>query len=192
MLRVPCSSCGESIHPDTAAKNNGLCMPCKGGYRERIEAGKRQREEDRKYEQSAERKYWLRLVSQIHESTDGSNGLTSNERTYFALGCLVGEVYNGGLHQFFFNSSGAMYGTALDGLFEIEANETAGLLSRAKELLFGGKAVPVDTSARRALLQQRGMPAELEELDQAFWKNGEKLDARCREYAATHRLYGGA
>ena len=119
MLRVPCKSCGESIHPDTAAKNGGLCMPCKGGYRERIEAGKSRREEEKKYEQSAERQYWLGLSSRVHGSPSGFNELPQPEQTYFSLGCLIGEVYNGGLHQFFFNSSGAMYGVALDGLFEL-------------------------------------------------------------------------
>lgn len=192
MQRVPCKVCGESIHPDTAAKNGGLCMPCKGGYRERIEAGKRRREEEREYDQSEERRYWLQLVSEVHGSEDGFRKLPTEDQTYFALGCLIGEVYNGGLHQFFFNSSGSMYGVAVAGLIEVEAYRAAGLLSRAKELLFGSGAVPMDTGSRRTLLQERGMPGELEELDRSFWKNEEKLDERCRKYAASHQLFPGA
>lgn len=89
MSRVPCKSCGESIHPDTAAKNEGLCMPCKGGYRDKIEAGKRRREEEKKYEQSAERQYWLALSSRVHASPNGFSMLAPVEQTYFALGCLI-------------------------------------------------------------------------------------------------------
>jgi hypothetical protein len=33
--RVPCSKCGVSIHPDTAQKTGGLCMPCSGAVRPR-------------------------------------------------------------------------------------------------------------------------------------------------------------
>jgi hypothetical protein len=167
-------------------------MPCKGGYRDRIEAGKRRREEEKKYDQSAERQYWLALSSRVHASPNGFSMLAPIERTYFALGCLIGEVYNGGLHQFFFNSSGSMYGSALDGLYELEAHETAGLLTRSKELLFGSEPVPQGTAERRKLLQARDTPPELEELDKAFWKNSEKLDERCKTYASDHQLYRDA
>lgn len=30
--RLSCTECGASIHPDTAAQNGGLCLPCKRGY----------------------------------------------------------------------------------------------------------------------------------------------------------------
>ncbi|MGV8346558.1 DMP19 family protein, partial [Pseudomonas aeruginosa] len=35
--------------PTTAARNDGLCMPCKGGYRQNIEDGKRFHTERRRY-----------------------------------------------------------------------------------------------------------------------------------------------
>ncbi len=38
--RLPCRACGHLILPTTAARNDGLCMPCKGGYRQNIEDGK--------------------------------------------------------------------------------------------------------------------------------------------------------
>ena len=167
-------------------------MPCKGGYREQIEAGIRSREEEKAHEKSAERQYWLGLSSRVHEVPNGFSLLLPAEQTYFALGCLVGEVYNGGLHQFFFNSSGSMYGAALNGLYELEANETAGLLSGAKELLFGTLPVPQDTGERRRLLQARDAPAALEELDNAFWKNAEKVDERRKTFAHEHQLFRDA
>ncbi len=97
----PCKSCGELIHPDTAAKNGGLCRPCKGGYRANIEAGKKRREEERIYEQSAERKHWRALVSRVYDRPSGFEALRAPEKLYFAVSCLIGEVYNGGFDQFF-------------------------------------------------------------------------------------------
>ncbi len=193
MSRVPCQKCGESIHSDTAAKNDGLCMPCKGGYRERIEAGKRRREEEKQYEQSAERRYWRSLSSRVHESAEGFTRLTAAEKTYYAIGCLIGEIYNGGHEQYFFNHSGSMYGAALAGLLELEALRTAALLRRAKELLFGDEPVPMDTAERRSFLREKDQsPPELEDLDKAFWKNEEQLDERCEKYAHEHQLYRDA
>ncbi|HBO3527472.1 hypothetical protein APA93_25060 [Pseudomonas aeruginosa] len=47
--RLPCRACGHLILPTTAARNDGLCMPCKGGYRQNIEDGKRFHTERRRY-----------------------------------------------------------------------------------------------------------------------------------------------
>ncbi len=65
--RLPCDRCGDSIYPDTATRNGGLCMPCKGGYRESIETSKRQREEEKRHLQSAEYLYWRGLVRRVHD-----------------------------------------------------------------------------------------------------------------------------
>ena len=187
--RLPCKSCGELIHPDTATKNNGLCMPCKGGYRANIEAGKKQREVDRFYEQSAERKHWLQLVRRVHETQDGFQKLTLPERTYFAVSCLIGEVYNGGFDQFFSNSSGAFYAYALDGLLEMQAEECAAQLARAKQLLFGEAVIPLDQAERNAKMRQEASNPELDALDKKFWADPEGIGARCAQFAKAHALY---
>jgi Domain of unknown function (DUF4375) len=187
MQRFPCRTCGELIHPDTAAKNNGLCMPCKGSYRAGIEAGKKRREQERLYDQSAERKYWFSLVKK--ESEAGFQALSESEKIYFALSCLVGEVYNGGFDQFFSNLSGAMYGYALSGLLDVEAHGTAALLEEAKDVLFGSQSVPVDRQERNnALLKAEG-ESRLDALDKAFWADKEGLGERCKQYAIGHALY---
>jgi hypothetical protein len=186
MQRLPCKACGESIHPDTAAKNGGLCVPCKRGYRVNIEASKKRREEERLYEQSAERKHWLALVKK--EDEQGFHALSAVEKTYFAVSCLIGEVYNGGFDQFFSNSSGAFYGHALSGLLDIEAHETAALLEQAKGLLFGSEKVPLDKMERNRAMRP-GNESDLETLDRAFWADSEALGARCKQYAIQHGLY---
>lgn len=169
-------------------------MPCKGGYREQIEEGKRQRERVRVYEQSAERKYWLDLLRRIYETPQGFDGLTQPEQTYYAVSCLIGEVYNGGFDQFFSNNSGELYGLALDGLFELEAEASAALLVQAKEVLFGDRLVPLDRAKRLELMptvvnDAATEWAQLDALDNAFWNDPELLTERCKEYAIKHHLY---
>ena len=192
--RLPCSRCGEFILPETATRNGGLCMPCKGNYRERIEAGKLRRERDRAYEQSAERKYWLDLVRRVHKTPQGFGGLSQTEKTYFAVSCLVGEVYNGGFDQFFSNSSGELYGLALDGLLELEAKESAVLLEKAKEVLFGDAPVPIDQAKRNEIMPTVANEfapewEQLNMLDKAFCRDPDKLAERCKVYAIKHQLY---
>ncbi|BDT71479.1 hypothetical protein os4_10010 [Comamonadaceae bacterium OS-4] len=187
--RLPCKTCGELIHPDTAAKNNGLCMPCKGGYRANIEASKRRREEDRLHEKSAERQHWLQLVRRVHETQEGFQKLSPPEKTYFAVSCLIGEVYNGGFDQFFSNSSGALYAHALDGLLEMQAEECAAQLAKAKQLLFGESVIPLDQVKRNAKMRQEASNPELDALDKRFWADPEGLGERCMQFAKAHSLY---
>lgn len=163
-------------------------MPCKGGYRERIEEGKKARERERELERSPERIYWHELVRRVHGPEGGMHKLSPPERTYFAVGCLVGEVYNGGFEQFLSNSSGGMYATALDGLLEMEAEISASLLVRAKEVLFGDGFVPLDRGERIEAMPTTGNEGapewrSLEKLDSEFWKDPDGLDGRCRAYA---------
>jgi hypothetical protein len=121
MERVACKKCGALILPDTAKRNDGLCTPCKGGFRERIEAGKLRQAQEREFKQSPERRFWLDLVSRAHAYPDGLTKLSSAEKTYYSVSCLIGEVYNGGFEQFFFNSAGSMYGfSSVPTLFEEE------------------------------------------------------------------------
>ena len=187
--RLPCKACGELIHPDTANKNEGLCMPCKGGYRANIEANKQQREKDRLYEKGPERQYWLHLVKRVHATQDGFQQLNAPEKTYFAVACLVGEVYNGGFDQFFSNSSGSLYAYALDGLLEMEAGECAIQLARAKEILFGEEIIPFDKAERNANMRQDIATAELSALNDEFCEDREGLTVRCMQFAKIHGLY---
>ena len=189
--KVPCKNCGDVIHPDTAAKNDGLCMPCKGGYKQEIEDGKKRREQERQSLPSAERLHWLALVNRVHHGL-GFDALSAAEKTYFAVSCLVGEVHNGGFSQFFSNSSGALYGHALDGLMAMEAFRSAQLTLRAKALLFGSQAVPVDSKARNDLLpdfEDLELEAELDSIDRLFWEDPDNLSERGEQFARQHGLF---
>ena len=171
-------------------------MPCKGGYRQQIEAGKRHREEERSYAQSPARLFWLDLVRRIHGSSNGLSGLSAEERTYYAVRCLFGEVFNGGFYQFFANHSGELYGLALDGLLELEAPRTYALVLQAKELLLGTHPVPRDFTARNALLPEiealdikdsRGLA--LDALEKEFYEDSDRIDSKCTQFAVRRGLY---
>ena len=188
--RLPCKLCGDSIHPDTAARNDGLCLPCKGGYRESIEAAKQRREEEKRRLQSPEQRYWEGLVDRVHDEQVGLDRIAPAERTYYAVSCLLGEVYNGGFGQFFGNSSGALYGLALDGLMELEAETSTSLLLRAKQVAFGDAVVPVDQRARwDAMADTDESNAELGRLDSLFYEDPDGLAERCATFARAQGLH---
>ena len=62
--KVNCIICGTKILSTTAEKNSGLCMPCRGGYRNQIDAGKLYAEKLKQARVSPERKHWEWLVNQ--------------------------------------------------------------------------------------------------------------------------------
>lgn len=172
-------------------------MPCKGGYRKRIDESKRRREQERLHDQSTERKYWLDLVSRVHKTKDGFSGLSKPEKTYYAISCFIGEVYNGGFEQFFSNSSGDLYAYALNGLCELEAKKSAAQLIAAKEALFGERSVPIDRTERVNLMPRMSENSnesllyseQLDVLDKAFWSDPDKLAEQCKRFAIENALY---
>ncbi|MCR1764692.1 DMP19 family protein, partial [Pseudomonas aeruginosa] len=121
--RLPCRACGHLILATTAARNDGLCMPCKGGYRQNIEDGKRFHTERRRYLASPQALYWSALVNRVYDGREGFAGLSPAERSYYAVSVLSGEVHNGGFDQYFGNSSGDQYQAARAGLRELEAED---------------------------------------------------------------------
>src|SRR5690606_5526172 len=98
--------------------------------------------------------YWRALVDRVHKVEPGFEGLSEAEKKYFAVCCLSGEVYNGGFHQFFFNSAGAYYKYVLSGLEEMGASESLQLLRKAKQVWFDFSDVPTDTRSRGLLLER--------------------------------------
>src|SRR6185369_14940424 len=108
--------CGAAILSTTAESTGGVCMPCKDGRREAIDARKREIRREREWELADPfRRLWLDLV-RATETTAGFAGLSEVEKQYFAVGLLELEVYNGGFDQYFFNSSGSFYRYAVLGL----------------------------------------------------------------------------
>jgi len=195
--KVPCSKCGAPILLTTASKNNGLCMPCKGGYRESIEARKREIREEREADRTDPyRKLWLSLVQQVYDSSAGFDGFSNDQKLYFAVGCLEGEIYNGGFHQYFFNSSASYYGYAEEGLTAIGASQTRQLLNEAKNILFPSQPVPAAIGERRQKLQEligseqdgTKLSQRLSDLDTRYYLDSEEIATRMKAFARDRGL----
>ena len=158
-----------------------------------MEASRRwYREERQRDETDPGRIYWRALVDRVHNTEAGFEGLSEAEKKYFSVCCLSGEVYNGGFHQFFFNSAGAHYAYALAGLEEMEAGESLQLLMKAKQVWFDFSDVPTDTKMRRLLLERNSSSSRdtrSDELDKLYLKEPNELATRCERYAQQHKLY---
>ncbi len=138
-----CSECGAEILAATAARTNGVCMACKQGIRKQMESSKKYYEEQRKPDPF--RDYWKDLIRRVYETPQGFDDLSPKEKTYFAVCILDGEIYNGGLYQFFSNHSGEYYQEALNGLAELAAFHSRELLIAARLVLFPDGDMPRDT-----------------------------------------------
>lgn len=196
MKKIPCNESGALILPGTADATGGKCMACKQGIRASLE-------ESRAFYQRLEeydpfRELWVSLVER--SSHDGS--LTSwslQEKYYFSVVLLEGEIYNGGFDQYFSNSSGDYYSLAVVGLKELEAEHSLRTLQEAAETLFGGRGPPVGQAARwnvmyaksrrlSEFLSNRRRLTQLERLDKLFWEDPDCLGERLTGYAEKYGL----
>jgi hypothetical protein len=126
----------------------------------------------------------------VHETPNGFESLSEVERQYFAVGLLDGEVYNGGFHQYFYNSSGDTYPEAIEGLETMGALQALELLRKAKQIVFGIAEPPKHTGPRRALLASVESTCEerLASLDRLFWKDPDSLSAKFERFAEERGL----
>ncbi|MBV8408626.1 MAG: DUF4375 domain-containing protein [Alphaproteobacteria bacterium] len=180
------------ILPSTAAANGGMCVPCKRGFRKDIEEGKLRYEERKRAQANPDpaTKHWRWLVGQVYRSPGGFAGLSEENRTYFAVCLLEGEIYNGGFHQYFLNSSGDHYAVALHGLEEVGAAACRRLLLDAKQVVFGQHEVPGTKAARFDYLDLKpAQERKLSGLDRSFGNEAAKLRELLAQYAQRHCLF---
>ena len=170
-------------------------MACKQGIRQNIEDSKRYYEQQRQYDPF--RELWKSLVHRVYHTDLGYQGLNQAERLYYSVGVLDDEVYNGGMHQFFSNTSGDMFREVVDGLLELRAQGALRLVLRAKSILFGDTEPPHDRAERRQAMPQYpeepcaprpGWDVELEEVDKAYWMDDDHLGDRLRAFAEERGL----
>ena len=182
--KVACKKCGVLILPTTANKNDGLCIPCKKGYRDNIERSKVYHAKERELEKTSPfRALWRELVSKVYDEPGGFNKLTEEEKLYFAVGVLDGEVYNGGFIQYFDNSSGEYYRYAELGLVRIGANKTLRLLRQAKSRVFGEISVPKEQDKRWAYVRKKNIEECLNDLDTKYYEKQEDIGAILEKFA---------
>lgn len=174
-----CSDCGAEILARTAARNDGRCVPCANGTRADIEESKKraleERERDRNNASALERirraspaafehflaeddpfgVLWPYLVSVVFrdEKKENLDALTPPARSIYLAQILDAEIVNGGLQQYFSNSSGRFAHETLSALLELGASQSAKLLRQAIHL-FPRKRVPEDFEERNERLHE--------------------------------------
>ncbi|UYV16843.1 DMP19 family protein [Porphyrobacter sp. ULC335] len=191
MSKVACTQCSAMILPRTAAETGGICMACKQGIRASMEASREFYRKLKEYD--PHRELWIWLVREV-QANPGLANLSEAHRHYFAVGVLEGEVYNGGFHQYFWNSSGTYYADAIAGLKALEAETSLLILQAAARLLFGATLPPVDRHARWTAMKRRERlqgwlgqsgkaSAKLDKLDKSFWEDPDRLGEKLTAFA---------
>jgi len=199
ITKVACVKCGAEILPSTAETTGGLCMPCKKGTRERMEAAKEFRAialaEEKKYQPFAD--FWELLVTRVHDPAIGHRGLSNDERLIYSVNYLRGEVDRGGLYSYFSDTPGSEFRDALAGLEQLGATTSSSLAIRAKEILFGDVEPADDMGERNAAMKelpidenapQPAWDAELDEIDEEFYEDKDNLYELVVDYAVKKGL----
>jgi len=166
-------------------------MACKQGIRENLEASRAYYQKLKEYDPF--RELWISLVKRSSGNRK-LEGWSAEEKAYFAVCLLEGEVYNGGFDQYFSNSSGDHYNLALHGLEAMGATHSADLLKEAARTLFGTNCPPDDQSERWRITRSkaRGLAdvltrhrrsTQLERLDKLFYEDPDQLAGRLTAYA---------
>ncbi|WP_445363671.1 DMP19 family protein [Microbulbifer sp. ANSA003] len=182
--KVPCKECQALILPSTAERTSGLCMACKNGIRKNLEKSKEFYKNQRELDKTCPfRAFWRDLVSRVYDEKLGFHTLTDDEKTYYAVNCLSGEVYNGGLVQYFDNSAGEHYKYAELGLIQIGATNSLRLLREAKAQVFGSDIVPTDRELRQIATDSDAIQKSLDKLDDEFYTDTDELGDRLEKFA---------
>jgi hypothetical protein len=127
-------------------------MACKQGIRQSIEDSKEFYRKQKEYDPFGE--LWTHLVKKAHAKENGFESLTKEEKLYFSVCIFDGEVYNGGMEQFFSNSSGELYAEVVEGLTKLKATNSLSLLRQAADILFGEVEPPKDRLERWNAMKQ--------------------------------------
>jgi hypothetical protein len=110
--------------------------------------------------------------------------VTAEQKIVYHITRLESEIYNGGLNQFFFNSSGQYTIETLESLRKIGATETVNILEKAISF-WPNSYVPQNTVTRRQELlekvEQIANPV-WEELDKVYYKDEDKITKKLFQF----------
>lgn len=168
-------------------------MACKQGIRESIEESKEYYRKLKEY--NPYRELWINLVKR--ESENGFDSLTKEEKIYFSVNIFDRELYNGGMDQFFWNSSGNFYAEVIEGLQILNAENSLSLLKQSAKILFGEINPPRDRSLRWKALKQNSerlnatnpnWSNELEKIDNKYYTDPDNMDELLTKFAENNGL----
>lgn len=193
--KLPCKQCNEMILQQTAEKTGGICMACKQGIRKSIEQSKEFYLKQKEYDPY--RELWTHLVNKAYTVENGFEMLTKEEKLYFSVGIFDGEVYIGGMYQFFSNSSGELYEQVVEGLKTLKATKSLSLLKQAVRILFDKNKPPKDRLHRWQEMKQfpedknelrPKWELELEKIDDQYYEDPDNLMELVTNYAEAKGL----
>lgn len=174
--QVLCPQCGNSFLAKTAATTGGMCVPCASGTRGTLGSVKKRYEEFLE-RTKIQRAIWSEIVDRVHAVGGGLDSLTPAERTYYLLSGLDGEVWRGGIHTFFNNSSGNHYRETLEALTEVQCPVWIDYLTRAAAILFPNAVPPSNWDERRKIMPWRPKGDDTK----PEWEQGlDELEADCK------------
>ena len=123
-----------------------------------------------------EEKWYFEKADMIFgkEEREGAESLSPDEWMIHDIDQLDREINNGGLAQYFSNSSGQRAHETLEALKLLGAKKTARILRDALKLFAEGKA-PKDDQSRMELLEKVETlhPGKLDKLDGRYYKNAD-------------------
>jgi hypothetical protein len=116
--------------------------------------------------------------------------LSTPERVFLVIWELESEVNNGGFHQYFHNSSGALAPHVVGALKTIGAQAMAGIVQRALNAVVNTITSWSDDASRQARVNQLSSETQqlLEELDQEYYACAEYLTPLLYKYVVDHRI----
>ncbi|MGH8030020.1 MAG: DMP19 family protein [Arenimonas sp.] len=136
---------------------------------------------------------WLLLHARVYIDEEGSGyaRLSEPARDAWVIGLLTGELYNGGYHQYFSNSSGEHATETLDALRRVGAAALLDLHRRALQRFDPHGQVPEDRDERNRRLQALGPDEDasyewFNALDQEFYALGPEHAPDTYAYALAH------
>lgn len=137
-----------------------------------------------------------RRLIKLSESSTGRfwridyDKLSTPEQVFLLIWELESEVNNGGFHQYFYNSSGALAPNVVSALKTVGAEATADMAQRALNAVGNAITSWSNDADRQASLNRlsSGTRQILENLDQEYYKCPEDLTPLLYKYVTEHRI----
>lgn len=122
--------------------------------------------------------------------SQGFAGLSQPQMHYYSVFIYNAEVNNGGHSQYFVNSSGDHWKSAIEGLKEIGATSRAKILCEAAAL-FGAAGPCVENAPRNRQLAAFTVQQEklLDQLDSQYYSCDENVEALLAQYALKNKQH---
>jgi len=116
--------------------------------------------------------------------------LSSVERTWFNVECLIGAVSKGGIISYYYNNDADYYQETIDDLKKLEQNKIIDLMEKSAKI-FPNNAVPKTIDERNNIisnLPEGKFDNELDKLDEIFLKYENELEQSLINYLIKYEI----